>query len=82
MADSYTVKTAQQQFSAVVREAQEHPVTITKQGKAVAVVMSVERLEAIAETMEILADPAAMAAIRSHREGRGVYHDVAALDAL
>jgi prevent-host-death family protein len=82
MADSYTVKTAQQQFSAVVREAQEHPVTITKQGKAVAVMMSVERLEAIAETMEILADPAAMAAIRAHREGRGVYHDAAALDAL
>jgi len=82
MADSYTVKTAQQQFSAVVREAQEHPITITKQGKAVAVVMSVERLEAIAETMEILADPAAMASIRAHREGRGVYHDVAALDAL
>jgi prevent-host-death family protein len=82
MADSYTVKTAQQQFSAVVREAQEHPVTITKQGKAVAVMMSVERLEAIAETMEILADPAAMAAIRAHREGHGVYHDAAALDAL
>jgi prevent-host-death family protein len=82
MADSYTVKTAQQQFSAVVREAQEHPVTITKQGKAVAVMMSVERLEAIAETMEILADPAAMAAIRAHREERGVYHDAAALDAL
>ena len=72
MADSYTVKTAQQQFSAVVREAQEHPVTITKQGKAVAVMMSVERLEAIAETMEILADPAAMAAIRAHREARGL----------
>lgn len=82
MADSYTVKTAQQQFSAVVRDAQDHPVTITKQGKAVAVMMSVERLEAIAETMDVLADPAAMQAIRAHREGRGVYHDVAALDAL
>jgi antitoxin YefM len=82
VADTYTVKTAQQKFSAVVREAAEHPVTITKQGKAVAVIMSIDRMEAIAETMEVLADPQAMAAIRAHREGRGVYHDVAKLDEL
>lgn len=82
MADSYTVKTAQQQFSAVVREVADHPVTITKQGKAVAVMLSIERMEAIAETMEVLADPAAMAAIREHRERRGVYHDVSRLDDL
>jgi len=82
VADTYTVKTAQQKFSAVVQEAAEHPVTITKQGKAVAVIMSIDRMEAIAETMEVLADPSAMAAIRAHREGRGVYHDVAKLDEL
>ena len=82
VADSYTIKTAQQKFSAVVQEAADHPVTITKQGKAVAVMMSIERMEAIAETMEVLADPKAMAAIRAHREGRGVYHDVSKLDEL
>ncbi|MBU3666249.1 MAG: type II toxin-antitoxin system prevent-host-death family antitoxin [Chthoniobacterales bacterium] len=72
VADSYTVKAAQQQFFAVVRDAADHPVTITKQGKAVAVMMSIERMEALAETMEILADPAGMKAIREHREERGV----------
>jgi prevent-host-death family protein len=82
MPDTYTVKTAQQRFSAMLLEAEDHPVTITRQGKAVAVVMSIDRLEAIAETMEILADADAMAAIRAHREGRGVYHDVSVLDAL
>jgi len=82
VADSYSIKTAQQRFSAVVQEAADHPVTITKQGKAVAVMMSIERMEAIAETMEILADPAAMKAMRDHREGRGVYHDVSKLDEL
>lgn len=82
MADSYSIKTAQQHFSSVVREAADHPVTITKQGKAVAVMMSIDRMEAIAETMEILADPQAMAAIRAHREGRGTYHDVSKLDEL
>jgi prevent-host-death family protein len=82
MPDSYSIKTAQQRFSAVVQEAEDHPVTITRQGRAVAVMMSIERLEAIAETMEILADPAAMKAINAHRNGKGKYHDASALDDL
>lgn len=80
--DTYTIKTAQQKFSALVQEVEDHPVTITKQGRAVAVIMSMDRLEAIGETMEILADRKAMDAIRRHREGRAVYHDVALLDDL
>ena len=82
MADSYTIKSAQQNFSSVVQEASYHPVTITNHGKAVAVMMSMERMEAIAETMEVLADPKAMAAIRKHREGRAVYHELAVLESL
>jgi len=82
MSDSYTIKTAQQNFSSVVQEAADHPVTITNHGKAVAVMMSIERMEAIAETMEVLADPKAMAAIRKHREGRASYHDLSALESL
>ena len=39
-------------------------------------------MEAIGETMELLADPKAMAAIRKHREGRAVYHDVSVLDKI
>lgn len=80
MADSYTIKTAQQKFSAVVEEAGEHPITITKQGRAVAVLISIDRMEAIAETMELLADRKAMAAIRKHRSGKAVYHELSALD--
>jgi prevent-host-death family protein len=82
MADSYTIKTAQQRFSSVVQEAEDHPVTITRQGRAVAVMMSIDRMEAIAETMEILADPKAMAALRRHREGKAIYHPSSALDTL
>jgi prevent-host-death family protein len=82
MSDSYTIKTAQQKFSAVVDEAADHPVTITKQGRAVAVLISMERMEAIAETMELLADPKAMTAIRKHRSGKASYHELSALDSL
>jgi prevent-host-death family protein len=82
MADTYTIKTAQQRFSSLVQEAEDHPVTITRQGRAVAVIISIERMEAIAETMEVLADPKAMAAIRRHREGKAAYQPVSALDEL
>lgn len=82
MADTYTIKTAQQRLSALVEEAADHPVTITKQGRAVAVLISIERMEAIGETMELLADPRAMTAIKKHREGTAIYHDVSKLEAL
>lgn len=82
MADSYSVKEAQRRFSAVLEEAVDHPVTITKQGRSVAVLLSIERMEAIAETMELLADPKAMRAIRKHREGRAKYHPVDRLDRI
>jgi prevent-host-death family protein len=82
MADTYTIKTAQQRFSSVVQEAEDHPITITRQGRAVAVMMSIDRMEAIAETMEILADPKAMSALRKHREGMATYHPTSALDTL
>jgi hypothetical protein len=32
--------------------------------------------------MEVLADPKAMLAIRKHRKGRAVYHQLTELDAL
>ena len=82
MADTYSIKSAQQKLSALVEESADHPVTITKQGRAVAVLISIERMEAIGETMELLADPNAMSAIRKHREGSAVYHDVSALDEI
>jgi prevent-host-death family protein len=82
MAKTYTIKSAQQRFPALVEEAADHPVTITKQGRAVAVLVSIERMEAIGETMELLADPNAMSAIRKHREGSAVYHDLSVLDEI
>lgn len=82
MADSYSIKTAQQKFSALIEEVADHPVTITKQGRAVAVLISIERMEAIGETMELLADQNAMSAIGKHRDGMATYHDVSALDEI
>lgn len=46
-------------------------VTITKNGGPVAVLVAVEDLESLTETVEILSDPEAMAAIAEHRVGTG-----------
>jgi prevent-host-death family protein len=46
-------------------------VTITKNGRPVAVLMAVEDLESLTETLEILSDPEAMAAIAEDRSGTG-----------
>jgi prevent-host-death family protein len=43
-------------------------VVITKNGRPVAVLMAVEDLEALVETLEILSDPEAMAAIRTSQQ--------------
>lgn len=82
MPTSYTIKSAQQRLSALIRESEDHPVTLTRQGNAVAVLISIERMEAIAETMEILADPKAMAAIGKYESGRAELHDLDALDTV
>jgi len=82
MPSSYTIKSAQRNFSSLVQEAQDHPVTITRQGEPVTVMMSMERMEAIAETMELLADPEAMKAIQKERSGKAHYHTLDALDDL
>ena len=46
-------------------------VTITKNGRPAAVLIAPEDLESLIETLEILSDPDAMAAIREARTGAG-----------
>jgi PHD/YefM family antitoxin component YafN of YafNO toxin-antitoxin module len=55
----------------MVNEAQSGVVaTITKRDETVAYVIGKDRMSALVETMEILADPAAMKAIRDNEAGR------------
>ncbi len=80
MKKAYTIKDAQRRLSEIVRLAERGDLaTITRHDQPVAYVIGAERLAAIAETMEILADPAAMQAIRDAEAGRGECCDVADL---
>jgi len=80
MATTYSITEAQAKFPSVVREAAEHPVVITRRDKVVGYLLSPERFEAILETMEILANPEAMKAIRDAEEGKTKYHPISILD--
>jgi prevent-host-death family protein len=80
MKSAYTIKEAQKNLSAVVRHAERGSLaTITRRKKPVAHIISAERLSAIAETMEILADPAAMKAIRDAESGNAKTYPASAL---
>lgn len=82
MATTYSITQAQAKFPAVVREASERTVAITRRDKVVGYLLSPERFEAMLETMEILANPEAMKAIRDSESGRTKYVPLSALDGL
>jgi prevent-host-death family protein len=58
-------------FSALVTAAEGGKVvTITRHEEPVACIMGYERMSAIAETLEIMGNPAAMHAVEEHKEGK------------
>jgi antitoxin YefM len=81
MTSTYSVTDAQAKLPALVKHAENNLVAITRRQKTVAYLLSAARMEAIAETLEIMADPKAMAAIRKAKTGGGKYSSLSALDA-
>jgi prevent-host-death family protein len=55
-------------------------VTITNHGRIAGFLVSKERMEAIIETMEVLANPAAMKAIRDYEAGTVKGKDISCLN--
>jgi prevent-host-death family protein len=80
MDSTYSVTDAQAKLPALVKHAEKNLVVITRREKTVAYLISAARMEAIAETLEIMADPKAMAAIRKARAGAGKYYSLRSLD--
>ncbi|MCX6934821.1 MAG: hypothetical protein NTZ01_01270, partial [Verrucomicrobia bacterium] len=65
-----------------VKKAENNPVIITRRDKVVGYLLSPERMEGILETMEILADPKAMKAIRDYEAGKTKFYPLSVLDDL
>jgi len=78
---TYSVTQAQSQLPRLIREAEGgRPIAISRHDETVAYIVSKARLEAIVETMELLASPAAQKAIEDHRAGRTKFVPLSALD--
>lgn len=71
---------AQARLPALVKHAETELVAITRRDKTVAYLLSATRMEAIAETLELMADVKAMTAIRRAARGGGKYYPLSALD--
>ena len=80
MNSTYNITEAQAKLPGLVREAEGMPIVITRHDRPVAYIISKKRMDAIAETLEILADPDAMKAIRSARDGHTVFTSLHELD--
>ncbi len=76
-----TAAEAKSHFSRLLRNVEAgETIAISKRDETVAFLIPRARLEALAETMEILANPAAMKAIRQHQAGKLSFHPLIALD--
>ena len=79
---TYSVTRAQSQLPQLLRQAERGVlVGIARRDETVAYLLSRDYLEAICETMEILANPEAQKAIADHRAGRTRFLPLSALDA-
>ena len=81
MKSTYNVSEAQSRLPRLLKEAEKgQPVCIRRHNEVVAYVVSRERMEAIVETMEILANADAMRAIRAHRAKKTKFVPLTSLD--
>jgi len=75
---TFDIADAQARLPKLVRA--KHTVSLRQADKTVAFLVPRDRMEALLETMELLANPAAMRAIRRDRSGKGKYLPLSALD--
>jgi len=81
MKNTYSITRAQHDFPRLVREsAGSEAIAITRHDETVAYVVSSESMEAIVETMEVLANPRAMREIRAYERGKTTFHPLDVLD--
>jgi prevent-host-death family protein len=81
MKSTVTTTEAQANLPRLLKQLQKQKsVTITNHGRIAGFLVSKERMEAIIETMEILANPIAMKAIRDYESGAVKGKDISCLN--
>lgn len=81
MSSTYSVSQAQTNLPRLLRDAaEEGSIAITRRDETVAYLVSRERMEAIVETLDLLATPKAMRAVQDYEAGKLKFSSLAALD--
>ena len=81
MASTYSVTEAQTNLPRLLKDANEEgSIAITRHAETVAYLISRERMEAIVETLDLLANPQAMRAVRDYEAGKTKFLPLSALD--
>ena len=75
---TFNITEAQAKLPKLVRS--KHTVSVSRNDKTVAFIVPRERMDALLETMEILANPQARRAIRRDQSGKGSYLPLSVLD--
>lgn len=78
MKTTFDITEAQTKLPKLMRS--KHTVSVSSHDKTVAFIVPRARMEALLETMEILANPEAMRAIRRDQSGKDKYLPLSALD--
>ena len=79
MSSTYSVSEAQSNLPRLLKDAVHHSIAIRRRDETVAYLVSRHRMEAIAETLELLANPEAMKAIRAHQVGKMKFFPLSSL---
>ncbi len=74
MTTAYSVSKAQSNFPRILKEAEEHIVSITRNDETLAYLISKDRLESLLESLELMSNPKAMKAIRDAKAGKTKYY--------
>ena len=81
MKDTCSISDMGRHPAAVIRRAQQKgSVTVCRNGRVVGFLVSRDRMEAMLETLEIMADPDAMNALRKYEAGKTRFKAVSCLD--
>ena len=80
MKDTYSIKELQRETATAVNEAEDGAlITVTRHDRAVAHIISSERLGGILESMELLADPNFARQLKRLRAGKIKFHPASSL---
>ncbi len=80
MKTTYSVSEGQANFPRIVKQAEDELVTIERRGTVAAFVVGRTRMEAIAETMELLASDSFRTTLKAYRAGKLVMKPLVSAD--